>query len=77
MLMMLILALPALAQSDKPLVLLGRVKESVFKNDLLHRLSNIHYAINATGRTVTYTNTLPRYVLLTAQYRLNINPKKR
>ena len=45
--------------------------------DLLHRLSNIHYAINATGRTVTYTNTLPRYVLLTAQYRLNINPKKR
>lgn len=45
--------------------------------DLLHRLSNVHYAINATGRTVTYTNTLPRYVLLSAQYRLNINPKKR
>lgn len=45
--------------------------------DLLHRLSNIHYAVTASGRTVTYTNTLPRYVLLTVQYRLNIQPKKR
>lgn len=45
--------------------------------DLLHQLSNVHYAINATGRTVTYTNTLPRYVLFTVQYRLNLLPKKK
>ena len=44
--------------------------------DLLHRLSNVHYSVTATGRTVTYTNTLPRYFLITAQYRLNIQPKK-
>ena len=44
--------------------------------DLLHRLSNVHYAVTAAGRTVTYTNTLPRYVLFSAQYRLNIKPKK-
>ncbi len=44
--------------------------------DLLHRLSNVHYSVTATGRTVTYTNTLPRYFLFTAQYRLNIQPKK-
>lgn len=45
--------------------------------DLLHRLSNVHYAVTATGRTVTYTNTLPRYILATVQYRFNIQPKKR
>lgn len=45
--------------------------------DLLHKLSNVHYAVTATGRTVTYSNTLPRYFLITAQYRLNIQPKKK
>ena len=45
--------------------------------DLLHKLSNVNYAVTATGRTVTYTNTLPRYFLLSVQYRLNIQPKKR
>ncbi len=45
--------------------------------DLLHKLSNVSYAVSATGRTVTYTNTLPRYVMFSVQYRLNIQPKKR
>lgn len=45
--------------------------------DMLHKLSNVNYAVTATGRTVTYTNTLPRYLLLTVQYRLSIQPKKR
>lgn len=45
--------------------------------DMLHQLSNVNYAINASGRTVTYTNALPRYFMLSAQYRLNIQPKKR
>lgn len=45
--------------------------------DLLHQLSNVTYAINAQGRTVTYTNSLPRYVLLHAIYRIDIKPKKR
>lgn len=45
--------------------------------DMLHKLSNVHYAVTATGRTVSYSNTLPRYFLITAQYRLNIQPKKK
>ena len=44
--------------------------------DLLHKLSNVHYAVTATGRTVSYTNSLPRYMVFTVQYRLNIQPKK-
>lgn len=45
--------------------------------DILHKLSNVNYAVTATGRTVSYTNTIPRYVLLSVQYRFNVQPKKR
>ncbi len=45
--------------------------------DLLHRLSNVNYAVTATGRTVSYTNTIPRYVLVSVQYRFSIQPKKK
>jgi len=45
--------------------------------DLLHKLSNVNYAVTATGRTVTYTNSLPRYLMFSVQYRLSIQPKKR
>ena len=45
--------------------------------DLLHKLSNVSYAVSASGRTVTYTNALPRYVMFSVQYHLNIQPKKR
>lgn len=43
--------------------------------DLLQRLTNITYAVTPSGRMVSYTNTLPRYVLLTVQYRFNRTPK--
>lgn len=45
--------------------------------DMLHQLSNVNYAISATGRTVSYSNALPRYILFSVQYRLNLQPKKR
>ncbi len=45
--------------------------------DLLHRMSNVHYSVNAMGRTSVVTNSLPSYVIATVQYRLNIQPKKR
>lgn len=45
--------------------------------DMLHQLSNVSYAVNAAGRTVSYSNALPRYILFSVQYRLNIQPKKR
>lgn len=45
--------------------------------DMLHQLSNVNYAVDSKGRTVTYTNVLPRYFMLHAQYRINIQPKKK
>lgn len=45
--------------------------------DLLHQLSNVNYGVTATGRTVSYSNALPRYMLFSVQYRFNRKPKKR
>lgn len=45
--------------------------------DLLHQLNNVIYDVNAQGRTVTYTNVVPRYFLFHATYRLNLQPKAR
>ena len=45
--------------------------------DMLHRLSNVNYLVTATGRTVSYVNTIPRYVLFSVQFRFNKQPKKR
>lgn len=45
--------------------------------DLLHQLSNVTYNVNAKGRTETFTNVLPRYVLFHIQYRFTVQPKKK
>ena len=45
--------------------------------DILGQLSNVTRAMNAQGRTETYTNVMPRYVLLHAVWRFNKQPKKR
>jgi hypothetical protein len=43
--------------------------------DILGQLSNVAYDINSQGRTETRYNTLPRYAMFHAIYRLNIQPK--
>ena len=45
--------------------------------DMLNQLSNVNYSVNAQGRTITYSNVLPRYAMLHVQYRINIQPKKK
>jgi hypothetical protein len=45
--------------------------------DMLGKLSNISYSVNAQGRTETWVNTMPRYVMLSVVYRLNKQPKKK
>lgn len=44
--------------------------------DMLHQLSNVNYAVTATGRTVSYSNALPRYVMFSVQYRFRRQPKR-
>ena len=45
--------------------------------DLLGQVSNLRYAINAQGRTETWTNSMRRYALLTISYRFSQKPKKK
>lgn len=45
--------------------------------DLLHQLKNISYYLSPTGRTESYTNTLPRYIMFSAQYKVSIAPKRK
>lgn len=44
--------------------------------DILHNLSNLTQTMNSQGRTETYRNVLPRYVMVHVIYRLNIKPRK-
>jgi hypothetical protein len=45
--------------------------------DLLHQLSSVQYYLNGQGRTETWHNTIPSYVMLHLIYRFNFNPKKK
>ena len=55
----------------------GRLSFIVDGFDILHNLSNVIYTVNAQARTETYTNVLPRYVLLHVQWKLHRAPKKK
>lgn len=43
--------------------------------DILHQLSSIQYAVNAQGRTETWHNSIPRYLMCSLSWRFNVNPK--
>lgn len=45
--------------------------------DILHNLSNVFYSVNAQARTETYTNVLPRYVMLHIQWKFHKAPKRK
>ena len=43
--------------------------------DLLHQLSNKQYTVNAQGRTESWTNCIPRYLMFTCSLKLTKMPK--
>ena len=55
----------------------GRLLVMLDGFDLLGQLDNVSRTVNAQGRTETYTNVLPRYILLHVVYRFNKQPKKK
>lgn len=54
----------------------GRLLLALDGFDILGQLSNITRTINAQSRTESFTNTLPRYFLFHAIWRLNKKPNK-
>ena len=45
--------------------------------DILHQLSTTQYAVNSQGRTETWRNSIPNYLMLSLSWRFNVNPKKK
>lgn len=45
--------------------------------DILHQLSNKTMGINAQGRTETWTNCIPNYIMFHAIYKFNVIPNKK
>ena len=45
--------------------------------DLLHQLSNKQYSVNAQGRTETWNNCIPRYIMFSLMYKFNKQPKQK
>lgn len=64
------------AQIDRAF-LKGKILVALRGFDLLHQLSNIEYYVNAQGRTESWHNSIPRYVMLSLAWRFNVNPKKK
>lgn len=69
------------------LVLNASISKAFFKSqclvvritghDILQQLDNIYRSVNAQGRTETWYNTQPSYVLGTLSYRLDMKPRKK
>ena len=57
-------------------MLKGRIVCMLDGFDLLGNLNNVTRTINAQGRTETWSNTLPRYVMFHVAYRFSKKPKK-
>lgn len=56
-------------------VLKGALTFKITAVDLLGQLTSVNYSVNAQGRTEVWTNSLPRYAMLTISYRFNFMPK--
>ena len=54
----------------------GKITAKLKAYDLLHELANKQYAVNAQGRTETWYNTIPRYVMFSLVFKLHKAPKK-
>ena len=54
----------------------GRMTARLQAFDLLHQLSNTQYTVNAQGRTETWQQCIPRYVMLSLAYKLTQKPKR-
>ncbi len=54
----------------------GNITAKLKAYDLLHQLTNKVYSVNAQGRTETWYNTIPRYVMFSLAFKLHKSKKK-
>ena len=54
----------------------GALTAKIQAFDLLQNLSSTRYSVNAQGRTETWNNCIPRYVMCSLAYKFSKKPKK-
>ncbi len=64
------------AQLTRPF-LKGSVVAKLQAYDILHQLSTRQYSVNAQGRTETWYNSIPRYVIFSLAYKFIRKPNKK
>lgn len=57
-------------------VMHNRLIVSLVAYDILGRISSTHYTVNSQGRTESWSNSIPRYLMLHAAYHFTIGAKK-
>lgn len=45
--------------------------------DLFHQMSQVTYYVNGQGKTETWINTIPSYVMMSISYKINVQPKNK
>jgi len=55
----------------------GKLLAKLKGYDILQQISNTRYVMNAQGRTESWHNGIPRYVMLSLSWRFNITPQKK
>lgn len=55
----------------------GKLLAKLKGYDILQQLSNTRYVMNEQGRTESWHNGIPRYVMLSLSWRFNVTPKKK
>ncbi|MBR5688856.1 MAG: outer membrane beta-barrel protein, partial [Prevotella sp.] len=55
----------------------GKLLAKLKGYDILQQLSNTRYVMNEQGRTESWHNSIPRYVMLSLSWRFNVTPKKK
>lgn len=55
----------------------GKLLAKLKGYDILQQLSNTRYVMNEQGRTESWHNGIPRYVMLSLSWRFNVTPKQK
>ncbi len=55
----------------------GKILAKLRGFDILQQLSTTHYVMNEQGRTESWNNSIPRYLMLSLSWKINATPKKK
>lgn len=58
-------------------IMKGKIAFKLTAYDILNSVKSVSSLVNTTGRSETWKNTLPRYIMASMSYRFDVKPKKK